>query len=235
MTSAFVRFSVRQRVEHFTVMVLFTLLSVTGLPQKFFEHDLSAWILRMLGGVDRARSLHRLAGLLFTALAIVHLGGLVAEVLRGRSRLSMVPSRKGFTDAIATLRYYLGVNDVHPRFDRFDYRQKFEYWGLILGAVVVISTGLILYWPVLVARFLPGELIPAAKVAHSNEGLLAFLVVILWHIYNAHFNPDVFPFDTSIFTGRISRERMAHEHPLELERLAGPEATVDVPHRARSD
>jgi hypothetical protein len=36
-------------------------------------------------------------------------------------------------------------------------------------------------------------------------------------------NPDVFPFDTSIFTGRISRHRMEHEHPLELERAESPE------------
>ena len=54
---------------------------------------------------------------------------------------------------------------------------------------------------------------------------MAFLVVIIWHIYNAHFNPDVFPFDTTIFTGQISRERMEHEHPLELERLVPPGPT----------
>jgi hypothetical protein len=29
----------------------------------------------------------------------------------------------------------------------------------------------------------------------------------------------VFPFDTSIFTGKISEERMEKEHPLEYERL----------------
>ncbi|MGE5344930.1 MAG: hypothetical protein ACM3JH_03155, partial [Acidithiobacillales bacterium] len=61
----------------------------------------------------------------------------------------------------------------------------------------------------------------------SNEGLMAFLVVITWHIYNAHLSPDVFPFDTCIFTGRISRERMHHEHPLELARLA--EEPADTP------
>jgi formate dehydrogenase subunit gamma len=48
---------------------------------------------------------------------------------------------------------------------------------------------------------------------------MAFLVVILWHIYNAHLSPDVFPFDKSIFTGKISLERMEHEHPLELARI----------------
>ena len=35
-----VRFSAVQRAEHVTVMVLFAVLSVTGLPQKFFEHVL---------------------------------------------------------------------------------------------------------------------------------------------------------------------------------------------------
>ena len=84
-----------------------------------------------------------------------------------------------------------------------------------MGALIVIATGLVLYFPLLVARFLPGEIIPACKLAHGNEAVMAFLVVILWHIYNAHLSPDVFPFDTSIFTGKVSRERMEHEHPLE--------------------
>ena len=76
-----------------------------------------------------------------------------------------------------------------------------------------------LLFPIAVTRWLPGQLVPAAQVAHSNEGLMALLVVVVWHIYNAHLSPDVFPFDTTIFTGRISEERMRHEHPLEYERL----------------
>ena len=57
---------------------------------------------------------------------------------------------------------------------------------------------------------------------------MAFLVVIVWHIYNAHLNPDVFPFDTTIFTGKISVERLHHEHALEYERLKETRVAVPV-------
>jgi cytochrome b subunit of formate dehydrogenase len=81
------------------------------------------------------------------------------------------------------------------------------------------ATGLSLWFPTLVVRFLPGELIPIAKALHTNEALLALLVIVVWHIYNAVFSPEVFPIDTTIFTGKISRERMLHEHPIELARI----------------
>lgn len=218
------RFSLRQRIEHFLVMSIFTLLALTGFPQKFYDAGWAHTIVGLFGGMERMRFVHRMCGIAFAVLSVAHVTTIGLQVAAGKARPTLVPNRKDFSDAVLTIRYYLGLSDHHAAFDRFDYRQKFEYWGLLLGGVLMVATGLILYFPILAVRFLPGELVPAAKVAHSNEGLMAFLVVITWHVYNAHLSPDTFPFDTSIFTGKISRERMEHEHPLELARMEGTAA-----------
>jgi formate dehydrogenase subunit gamma len=224
-----VRFSGRQRAEHFAVMVLFTVLCLTGLPQKYYDAGASVSIIQALGGLAAVRWLHRASGVLFAVLTVLHLATVIVQSLRGRMRLTLVVERRDFTDAMQTLRYYLGMTDRPARFGRFDYRQKFEYWGLVMGGVVVIATGVVLMYPIAFAQWLPAQIIPAAKAAHSNEGLLAFLTIIVWHIYNAHLSPDVFPFDTSMFTGKISRERLLHEHPLEYEERFGPPPAGHVP------
>lgn len=202
-------------------MMLFVTLAVTGFPQKFYEARWAGVIVNAIGGLDRVRFFHRMAGLLFSVATIFHVVLITVLALARKAGMTMVPTRRDFQDAIQQIRWYLGLAEAPAKFDRYDYRQKFEYWGMLIGSLVMVATGLVLYLPLLFTRFFPGELIPVAQVAHSNEGLMAFLVVITWHIYNAHLSPDVFPFDTTIFTGRISEERMHHEHPLELARLTG--------------
>ena len=103
MTQVYERFTARQRVEHVTVMVLFTLLAVTGLPQKFYDSWWAAPILLALGGIDQARWIHRAAGLTFTLLTVTHLTTAIGLVIMGRSPLSLVPTRQDFNDAIQTL------------------------------------------------------------------------------------------------------------------------------------
>lgn len=221
-----IRFSVRQRLEHVLIMVLFLVLALTGLPQEFFGTRWAQWLIVHLGGIDRVHWVHRCAGIVFALGTLEHISVVVFLAVTKRSQLSMVPTKRDFQDAIVTLNYYWGASEHQAQFDRFDYRQKFEYWGLFFGGTMMIVTGFILYAPALFTRFVPGELVPAAKVAHSSEGLLAFLIVIIWHIYNAHMSPEVFPFDTSIFTGRVEAERMQKEHPLEYARLMAARTTA---------
>jgi cytochrome b subunit of formate dehydrogenase len=222
-----VRFGLHDRIEHLLVMVIFFALALTGLPQKFHAAAISKAIVSALGGIAQVRYLHRMSGVLFSAMTLVHLVSVLAAVIAGRSSLAMVPGAKDFRDVVTTLRYYLRISDVRAQFDRFDYKEKFEYWGILFGGLIMITTGFALLYPIEATRFLPGQIIPAAKVAHGNEGLMAFLVVILWHIYNVVFAPEVFPGSKTIFTGKIPRERMRHEHPLEYARMF-PEAADEV-------
>jgi formate dehydrogenase subunit gamma len=90
----------------------------------------------------------------------------------------------------------------------------------------MVATGFILYFPIVISRVLPAELIPAAKVMHSYEALFALLIVLVWHMAGAHLSPEAFPIDTSIFTGKVRREKLRHEHALEYEEMF-PELLAD--------
>jgi formate dehydrogenase subunit gamma len=213
------RFGIGRILEHQANALVFILLVITGLSQRFHEYKVSHWIIKTIGGVDTLRVVHRFAGILFALLIFVHITLGIYGIIKKRWPASMMVNVNDFLNAMENMRYYFGITNHPALCDRYDYKQKFEYWGVIAGGFLMIFTGLVLWFPVNVARFLPGEVIPAAKAAHSNEALLAFLVIVTWHIYNSIFSPEVFPLDTGIFTGKISRERMVHEHPLELARI----------------
>jgi len=92
----------------------------------------------------------------------------------------------------------------------------------------------LLWFHNLALGLLPKFVLDIAREAHSDEALLATLAIVIWHWYNAHFNPTVFPMNTTIFTGKISKERMLKEHSLEYEQLlkaqeATAPAAVEAP------
>ena len=220
---SFQRFSNRQRLEHFVMMIAIVVLTLTGLPQKYPDAGWAETIVLGLGGIDSTRAIHRLFGAILALAALEHLTFMLGSLFLGRARATMVITRKDVADAIQNLKYCLGIARQAPQFDRYDYKQKFEYWGLIFGGIVMVSTGLVLWFPTVAARYLPAAVIPTSKVLHTNEAMLATLVVVVWHMYGAHLSPEVFPADTSIFTGHISRERLKHEHFLEYQRLTADE------------
>ncbi len=227
----FVRFNWWQRLEHWLLVGSFTALVVTGLPQKFNDAALSVWIINAFGGIDNARFLHRILACTFMLESLLHLCEIGLSILRRRFRPTMVITFQDFRDAFDMLRYSLGLIPRKPQSDRYDYRQKFEYWGIVLGAIIMIATGLVLWFPTYITRALPGELVPAAKEMHSGEALLALLVIVVWHLYDVALSPSVFPLDTTMITGRISRGRFLEEHPREYVRLLGSQALPLPPPR----
>jgi signal transduction histidine kinase/cytochrome b subunit of formate dehydrogenase len=219
----FIRFNVWHRIEHWLLAGCFVALLITGLPQKFSDAGLSVWVINALGGIDNARFLHRVLASIFMIEAILHLGEIALSILQRRFKPSMLITFRDFRDAFHTLRYSIGLIADKPAFDRYDYRQKFEYWGIIFGAVIMITTGLVLWFPTYATRILPGQIVPAAKEMHSGEALMALLIIVIWHFYDVMLSPRVFPLDVSMVNGKISRERMIEEHPREYVRLVRQE------------
>lgn len=216
------RFNVGERIEHFASMSTFILLLLTGLPQTRPDLGIANAIIGFFGGIASTRLIHRVVGVTFVALLVTHVTRAVLNAINKRRMPVMVPDRQDFEDTLATLRHFL-QGTPKPRTGKFDFSEKFEYWGLFLGGTLMSVTGAILLFPELVTRVLPGQLVAMFRVMHGLEATFAVLVVVLWHSYGVILRPEIFPLDTSIFTGRITVERLKEEHEREYERLF-PEA-----------
>jgi len=206
------RFPLARRIEHLTMLLSFTTLGLTGLPQKFSSAPLSIAFVNILGGIENLRSIHHFAAIVMMLGTAWHIlvFGYMAYVRR--TRLSMLPSIQDIKDGWQALMYNLGFAKTFPQMGRYTFEEKMEYWAFVWGAIVMGVTGFMMWNPISTVKFLPGEVIPAAKAAHGGEALLAVLAIIIWHMYGVHIKR----FNKSMFTGKMSEEDMLHEHPLEL-------------------
>ena len=209
---SYVRFPVWRRIEHIVMLLSFTILGLTGLPQKFSTSPISIAFVGLLGGIENLRLIHHTAAvvmMLGTAWHILVFGYL--SYVR-RTRLSMLPSLQDLKDGWQALMYNLGFSKSFPQMGRYTFEEKMEYWAFVWGTIVMGTTGFMMWNPISTVQILPGEAIPAAKAAHGWEAVLAILAIIIWHMYGVHIKR----FNKSMFTGKMSEQEMLHEHPLEL-------------------
>lgn len=221
----FVRLTVNQRAQHIILMISFFGLVLTGLPVRYAFWPISSFIVHLLGGFEMRALLHRVAAIILIVVTTYHLVYSFVTP-RGRSELiAMIPKVKDGFDALNMILFYLGFKSEKPQFDRFNFIEKFEYLALGWGTVVMVGTGLMLWFEDQAMTFLPKWALDVAKIIHSYEALLAFLAIIIWHFYHVHFNPEVFPMSKVWLTGMISEHDLRENHPLEYARIMGLETT----------
>ena len=80
-----------------------------------------------------------------------------------------------------------------PKFGRYAYWEKFDYWAVFWGMIVIGFSGYAMWFAPFFARFLPGWALNAVLVIHSEEGLLAILFIFSIHFVNTHLRPTAFP------------------------------------------
>ncbi|GAB4246632.1 MAG: hypothetical protein Kow00109_22720 [Acidobacteriota bacterium] len=235
----YVRFNLVQRLMHAVMIVSFFTLAITGMALKFSYAGWAVLVAQALGGFAVTSVLHRGAAVVLMALFGFHVYQLVRCKRRsGKSWLefifapdSLMFNLEDLRQFWASVKWFFGKGE-RPKFGRWTYWEKFDYFAVFWGVFVIGSTGLILWFPEFFTRFLPGWTINVATIVHSDEALLAVAFIFTIHFFNTHFRPDKFPMDPVIFTGRVPLEELQHDKPAEYEalvsspewekRLAGP-------------
>jgi cytochrome b subunit of formate dehydrogenase len=208
----YVRFDISERLEHFILLLSFSLLGITGLAQKYATSPAGTYVLGVFGGIESSRVVHRTSAVVLMAVSIYHVMAVLYRVWVLRADLSMLPVVEDFFHLYHDILFYIGKRKRRAYYGRYNYAEKVEYLAVVWGTVIMAITGFMMWNPITTARWLPGQVIPAAKAAHGAEAVLAVLAIILWHFYHVHLRH----FNKSIFIGKMSEEEMRHEHPAEL-------------------
>jgi cytochrome b subunit of formate dehydrogenase len=141
--------------------------------------------------------------------------------------LDFLPKLSDVSELRQTLLYYLGRSQEKPRYGRFSYADKFEYLALVWGTVLMGLTGLVLWFPVLISRWMPRWWLDIASALHFYEAILAVSAIFVWHFYFVIFDPDVYPLNWAFWDGKISEHHLREHHPLQYEALQHPAAEDD--------
>lgn len=213
----FKRFTIAQRWEHTILFLCVTVLLLTGLPQKYRSTGWSQTILATPERVELIQTIHHVAAVLLGVLVLYHLGVIIFQLIRRNLPGDMLPTGKDVRDAWHMLLYLLYVKKDKPKFGKYNFEQKVTYWFIFVAIGILGMSGLVIWFPEFFTRFLPGGIVPAAKLAHSTEAVTLGIFIIIWHIYHVHLER----LNLSIFTGTLNEEDMTDYHQLEYQRLIG--------------
>ncbi len=222
--ATFVRLTYNERIQHFLLMFSFTTLVITGFALVFPNAWWVAPFLKISFGFSFRGILHRVAAAIFVILSLYHLYYLIRNKRGNDQFKALLPRYQDILDVIQMIRYLAGITCQKPRFARFSYAEKAEYWALIWGTIVMGLTGFILWFNTLAMRYLPKWIMDVSTAIHYYEAILATLAIIVWHFYFVFLNPDIYPMNFACITGKISEEEMKKEHPLEYEALMEKES-----------
>jgi cytochrome b subunit of formate dehydrogenase len=222
----YLRFDSLPRRLHILVIISFIGLALTGMTLKFSYLGWAQWLSKVLGGFESAGYIHRICALITFFYFGTHVYSLIkkkrAEKKTWKQFLlnsnSMLPNLNDLKEFFASFKWFIGLGP-RPNYGRWTYWEKFDYFAVFWGVIIIGSTGLVLWFPELFTRFLPGWFINVAMVVHSDEALLAVGFIFTVHFFNTHFRPDKFPMDTVIFTGRVPVEEFKEDRPREYQEM----------------
>ena len=221
-----IRMTGLERFLHAMLGISFILLAYTGFALLYPD---AWWVapLNWISASDEFRAnLHRICGVVLTFVAIHHLWFLFFHRRGREQRRQFMPRLRDFRDFKDNILFYFGRRAQRPRFGRFSYMEKVEYWALVWGTAVMVVTGFILWFEDIAMLFMPRWLWEVFAVVHLYEAILAVLAIVVWHFYYVMFNPDEAPLALTFLTGRMTYKELSKVHPQEFEDIVRAEGKI---------
>jgi cytochrome b subunit of formate dehydrogenase len=236
----FLRMNLAERIQHILLIVSFTLLVLTGLPLMFYELRIFKSIFSLENAFAVRGLVHRAAALILIADIVWHFAYTVLT-RRGRENFrELMPRWKDARDAAILFGYNVGLSrwlyrkgllrrffdrypfwkfERAPEYGRYNFIEKLEYLSVAWGSLVMIVSGFFMWNVELSLRLFPLWVHDIFVIAHGYEAMLAFLAIIIWHMYNVHLNPEVFPMSKVWLNGQITGRELRTLHPLEYRKI----------------
>ena len=163
------RYSFAERANHWIGALTYTYLLMTGLA---FWSPYLYWLAAVVGGGPVARSWHPWVGLIFAA-------SVFWTFKEWRRDMQMDESDRAWAKAIP---YYIkNEDDKLPPVGRFNYGQKLFFWGIFYGVILLLLSGIALWytealpWSLRFVRY-------AAILIHASLALIT-IGLFLIHVY----------------------------------------------------
>ena len=207
------RFDKHWIAQHIATMIAFTILVITGFALKFPD---AGWV-QFLGKIGLTESVrgvtHRVAAVVLIAAALYQWVFLLfVKKWKGEIK-SLAPSAADIRQFFQHMEYHLGLTKKYPDFDRYSYVEKAEFWALVWGNLIMLFTGLVLWFPTVATKYFPGWIVKASETVHYYEAWLAALAILFYHMFFAIFHPDDYPINLAGFTGKIPEEEAKERFP----------------------
>jgi formate dehydrogenase subunit gamma len=196
------RYSFYERLCHWFTGIAYSYCLATGLA--FYTPHLF-WIAMVLGGGPTSRFFHPIGGLVFAGAAIW---------MHGMWRLDMTITSIDREWLNKSGNYATNNEDVPPQ-DRFNAGQKVFYWVMFFGALLLLISGLVMWFPEYVPvnlRWIRG----AAILLHESAALVTIGAFII-HIYMGVFM--VKGSVEAIVNGKVSESWAKAHHRLWFDRI----------------
>jgi formate dehydrogenase subunit gamma len=202
--SEIVRHRLFSRLMHWTVALTFVLSALTGLP---IWTPVFGWMAHLFGGLTVCRLLHPWLGVAFVLASLVQFFEWIAD-------MHVEPWERDWIGPRLTR--YMRYEEDDPRTGKYNGGQKLYFWAVSLGAVGLLLSGLLMWFPTAFPRWL----MEIGYIVHDFT-FICFVVSLVFHIYlGTAAEPGTFG---SMTRGTVTRPWARLHHPRWYREVTGDE------------